>query len=260
VMGMNTLVFDIETIPDTEFGASYFELDGLNPEDTAKAMAHLRQQESGTDFQKLPFHRVVAISAVWRGRGDEIKVLSFGTPESDEAELIRQFFGAIDKYSPTLVSWNGSGFDLPVLHYRAMKHGIEAARYWETGANDQSFRWNNYISRYHERHTDLMDLLALYNLRAAARLDEVASLLGFPGKLGMDGSKVWDAWLAGEIVGIRDYCETDVLNTWLVYLAFERFRGNLQASELENEHQILRDLLRNSGKPHLQEFLVAWPA
>jgi predicted PolB exonuclease-like 3'-5' exonuclease len=140
-----------------------------------------------------------------------------------------------------------------------MKHGIEAPRYWETGANDQSFRWNNYISRYHERHTDLMDLLALYNLRAAARLDEVASLLGFPGKLGMDGSKVWDAWLAGEIVGIRDYCETDVLNTWLVYLAFERFRGNLQSSELTQEHMLLRGLLADSGQAHLQEFLAAWP-
>ncbi len=257
---MNTLVFDIETIPDTEFGAAYFDLQGLSAEDTGRAMAHLRQQESGSDFQKLPFHRVVAISAVWRGRGEELKVLSFGTPESDEAELIRQFFGAIDKYSPTLVSWNGSGFDLPVLHYRAMKHGIEAARYWETGSNDQSFRWNNYISRYHERHTDLMDLLALYNLRAAARLDEVASLLGFPGKLGMDGSKVWDAWLDGQIEGIRNYCETDVLNTWLVYLTFERFRGNLQAAELEREHNLLRGLLQSSEQAHLQEFLGAWPA
>ena len=64
------------------------------------------------------------------------------------------------------------------------------------GGGDRDFKWNNYISRYHMRHLDLMDLLAMYQPRASAPLDDLAKLAGFPGKLGMDG-KVWQAWRGG---------------------------------------------------------------
>ncbi len=81
---------------------------------------------------------------------------------STEKELIERFYDGIDRFTPNLVSWNG-GFDLPVLHYRALKHGVPGRRYWETGNEDTSFKWNNYLSRYHQRHLDLMDVLAMYN-------------------------------------------------------------------------------------------------
>jgi predicted PolB exonuclease-like 3'-5' exonuclease len=97
----------------------------------------------------------------------------------------------------------------------------------------RDFKWNNYISRYHTRHLDLMDLLALYNGRANAPLDDLAKLFGFPGKLGMDGGKVWEAWQAGKSAEIRDYCETDVINTYLVYNRFRRLRGELTCAEEE---------------------------
>ena len=93
--------------------------------------------------------------------------------------------------------------------YRAMINKVQAPRYWDFGEDDKDFKWNNYISRYHTRHLDLMDLLAMFNGRANAPLDEIAQLCGFPGKLGMDGSKVWSAYQAGEIEAIRNYCETD---------------------------------------------------
>ena len=131
------------------------------------------------------------------------------------------------------MSWNGGGFDLPVLHYRALKHGIQAPRYWEKGESDRDFKWNNYLARFHWRHVDLMDVLANFNNRAFAKLDEIAVMLGFPGKLGMSGAKVWDTYLEGGIKEIRDYCETDVLNTWLVYLRFEYMRGNLDDKDLQ---------------------------
>jgi predicted PolB exonuclease-like 3'-5' exonuclease len=116
-----------------------------------------------------------------------------------------------------LVSWNGGGFDLPVLHYRALKHGIQAERYW----NIHNFRYDNYLNRFHERHTDLMDVLAAYQPRAYASLDDIATMLGFPGKLGMSGDKVWQTYLQeGGIQKIRDYCETDVLNTYLMCDSF----------------------------------------
>ncbi|HSN71690.1 MAG TPA: 3'-5' exonuclease, partial [Steroidobacteraceae bacterium] len=173
--------------------------------------------------------------------------------------LIQRFFDGIDKYTPDLVSWNGCGFDLPVLHYRALRHGIVAARYWETGDEDQAFRWNNYLNRYHWRHLDLMDVLSGYQARGRASLQNVATLLGLPGKLGMSGEKVWEAWLDGRIVDIRRYCETDVLNTFLVYLRFESMRGHLGPAQYAAEVELVRDVLAAQGQPHCEEFLAAWP-
>jgi predicted PolB exonuclease-like 3'-5' exonuclease len=255
---MNVLVFDIETIPDLDAGRRLYGLDDLNDKDVAKAMFHLRRQETGgSEFLRLHLHRVVAISAVLRSR-DTLKVWSLGEPESDEKELVQRFFDGIDKYTPTLVSWNGGGFDLPVLHYRGLVHGIAAPRYWDTGDEDRDFKWNNYQSRFHARHTDLMDVLSGYQPRAVAPLDDIASMLGFPGKMGMSGAKVWDNYLAGGIVDIRNYCETDVLNTYLVFLRFELMRGKLSAAEYHAECLQLRDYLKAEAKPHFDEFLAAW--
>ncbi len=257
---MNVLVFDIETVPDIETGRKLYDLDGLPDKDVARVMFHKRREQTGdSDFLRHHLHRVVAISVVLR-RADNVSVWSLGEPNAGEAELVRRFYDGIEKYSPTLVSWNGSGFDLPVLHYRALRHGISAPRYWETGADDQSFRWNNYISRYHERHTDLMDVLSAYQPRATAPLDEVATLLGLPGKMGMSGAAVWDQYQDGKIEDIRNYCETDVLNTYLVYLRYELLRGNLDEAGFRREEKLVRDMLTAAAKPHLSAFLSAWPS
>ena len=115
---MDCLVFDIETVPDTELGRRLLNIDpGLSDADVAKAMAFRRLQEAGTEFLALHQHRIVAISVALRRR-DQFQVWSLGTGESDEAELIRRFFEGLEKYVPDLVSWNGSGFDLPLLHYK----------------------------------------------------------------------------------------------------------------------------------------------
>jgi 3'-5' exonuclease len=256
---MNIFVFDIETIPDVESGRRIHGLEGLSDADVAKAMFHLRRQEAGTEFLRLHMQKVVAISAVLRSR-DRVTVWSLGEEDSDEKELIQRFFDGIDKFVPTLVSWNGSGFDLPVLHYRALLHGVAAPRYWDSGDDDRDFKWNNYLSRYHSRHTDLMDVLAGYQARANAPLDEIATMLGFPGKMGMSGAHVWDNYQEGDLAGIRNYCETDVLNTYLVWLRFQLMRGRLSGAEYAAECTLLRETLAAEDKPHLNEFLAAWPA
>ena len=254
---MSTLVFDIETVPDVEFGRRYLALDGLGDEDVAQAMFALRRERTGNDFLPLHQQRVVAISCALRSR-DGFRLWSLGDPEAGESELVARFFDGIERFSPELVSWNGSGFDLPVLHYRALRHGIAAPRYWEVGDEVREFRYNNYLGRFHWRHIDLMDVLAGFQLRGAARLDEVAILLGLPGKIGLSGDRVWDAWRNGRIGAIRDYCETDVLNTWLVFLQFEQFRGRRSAAEVEAEQGLVADTLRTDGREHLAEFLAAW--
>ncbi|MGA7800274.1 MAG: 3'-5' exonuclease [Gammaproteobacteria bacterium] len=256
---MNLFVFDIETVPDVDGGRRLYDLQGLSDKHTAEAMFHLRREQTGgSDFLRHHLQRIVAISVVLRSR-DMVKVWSLGDLDATEDDLIRRFFDGIDKFSPTLVSWNGGGFDLPVIHYRALLHGVQAPRYWETGDEDREFRWNNYLNRFHERHTDLMDVLAGYQGRAVAPLDEIATLLGFPGKMGMSGAKVWDNYLAGDLAGIRNYCETDVLNTYLVYLRFELMRGRLSGDQFAAECGLLREALAAEDKPHLNEFLAVWP-
>jgi predicted PolB exonuclease-like 3'-5' exonuclease len=254
---MNVLVFDIETIPDINGARRLFDLHGLSDEDVAKAVFQLRRQQANTEFLRHHLHKIVAISAVLTS-ADRFKVWSLGDEQSSEQDLLQRFFDGIDRYTPRLVSWNGGGFDLPVIHYRALLYPINAQRYWDSGQHDSNFRYNNYLSRYHERHTDLMDVLAAYQPRAAIRLDEIATLCGFPGKMGMDGSKVWKTWLEGNIKAIRDYCETDVLNTYLVYLNWERNRGNIDAHDYQLQCERVRQELKDSGLPHLIEFEQNW--
>lgn len=254
---MNVMVFDIETVPDVEGGRRIFGLEDLDDADAARAMMQLRIGQTGRDFLAHHLQRIVAISVVFR-RQDSCQVWSLGDEDSDEPEILKRFFAGLEKYTPTLVTWNGSGFDLPVIHYRSLKHSIQAPRYWELGEEDGSFRFNNYINRFQWRHTDLMDVLAGYQMRSAAPLDQIATLLGFPGKMGMSGAKVWDAYQDGDIAGIRNYCETDVLNTYLVYLRFELMRGRLNSASLAIEETLVSDMLDSSDKPHLQHFLQAW--
>ena len=254
---MHCFSFDIETVPDVEFGRRFWDLDGIADDDIAKAMMFKQQQAVGTEFLPLHQHRIVAISVTFR-TANTFKVWSLGDEASDEAEIVQRFFDGIERYTPDLVSWNGGGFDLPVLHYRALKNEIQAPRYWETGDDDRDFRWNNYLSRFHWRHVDLMDVLAGFQPRGRASLDQMAVMLGFPGKLGMSGDKVWDTYRQGGIKEIRDYCETDVLNTWLVYLRFEFMRGRLDEKELEREYALVRATLEKMDRDHLNEFLAAW--
>jgi predicted PolB exonuclease-like 3'-5' exonuclease len=250
------LVFDIETVPDAELGRCLgFEGDDVQ---VAERMLAARSAETGgSSFLPLEQHRVVAISTVLKS-GDQLQVWSLGAADSAEDDLIRRFFGGIEKVRPVLVSWNGSGFDLPVLHYRMLKHGIAAPAYWETGDRDRDFKWNNYLNRYHMRHVDLMDVLSAYQGRGRASLEHAALLLGLPGKLGMGGEQVFEYWKAGRIAEIRAYCETDVLNTYLVWLRFQLVRGHLASTEYVAETTRVRAWLAERLEPHWRQYDAAW--
>ncbi|MDP1705025.1 MAG: 3'-5' exonuclease, partial [Sulfurimicrobium sp.] len=134
------LVFDIETVPDV---AGLRTLNGLGADTPDAQVAEIafqqRRQATGGDFLQHHLHRVVAISCTLRER-DSFRVWTLGSTEDSEAEIIRRFFEGIEKYTPQLVSWNGGGFDLPVLHYRALMHGIQAPRYWDMGEDDREFK------------------------------------------------------------------------------------------------------------------------
>lgn len=264
-MSWPVLVFDIESIPDVE---GLRALSGAAADATACSDAEVyekylaeRAAEGKSDFMPLHLQRILVISCVFRN-AEGLRVHSFVDRESEgrsqEAKVIQGFFGSIEKHVPQLVSWNGTGFDLPVLNYRALRHGLAAPKFWDLGEDDRDFKWNNYIGRYHMRHLDLMDLLALYQPRASAPLDAMAKLCGFPGKLGMDGSAVYPAYLGGQLEEIRRYCETDVMNTYLLYCRFQKLRGGFTEAEYELEVRHVREFLSGIDEPHWREYLDAW--
>lgn len=253
------LVFDLETIPDVD---GLRTLNDWGPEvsddDVAERAFTARREAVGHDFLPLHLQKIAVVGCAFRD-DDGFRVKCIGKAEDPEATLISGFYKTIERYTPQLVSWNGSGFDMPVLHYRALIHGVQASRYWEMGEDDRDFKYSNYISRYHNRHIDLMDLLAKYNGRANAPLDQLAKLCGFPGKLGMDGSQVWHAWRNGDADEVRGYCETDVVNTWLVYCRFRFMRGELTRPQYDAEVDLVRTTLEGIDEPHWYQYLDAWP-
>jgi len=256
-MTLNCMVFDIETIPDVDLGRRLLDMEAATDGEVAEAMFAARREETGAEFLPYEQHRIAAISVALR-TGEQFHVWSLGAVESPEDELVARFFGGLEKTQPTLVSWNGGGFDLPVLHYRALKHGVVSRRYWDTGDFDQSFRYNSYLGRFHWRHIDLMDVIAGFQGRGRASLEHVAALLGLPGKLGMSGALVWGAYQEGRLPDIRAYCETDVLNTYLVYLRFELIRGRLSREAYEAEIARAWEWLDERSEAHWQQFVAAW--
>lgn len=252
------LVFDLETIPDVSGLRTLLGTDAaLSDAEVAANAFAARREKTGSDFLQHHLHRVAAISCVFRD-DEGFRVRSLGSLDDAEPKLIQDFYRIVERYTPQLVSWNGGGFDLPVLNYRALIHGINAARFWEMGEEDRDFKWNNYLSRYHTRHLDLMDHLAMYTGRANAPLDDLAKLCGFPGKMGVDGSQVWSLYQEGRLQEIRDYCETDVVNTYLVYCRYQLLRGRFTRDAYDAEIALVRTSLQTLDAPHWRDYLSLW--
>jgi 3'-5' exonuclease len=262
----NLFVFDIETIPDTDAVANLTGFDETDVQARREELEryHLDITGGKNPFPRQPFHKVVAISfleaEIERDSSGETYLLrelrSGGEAGFDEKQLLQGFFGYFERLKPRLVSYNGRGFDLPVLKYRAMVHGIQAP--WLYDAGD---KWNSYQSRYSaDWHCDLLEVLSDFGASSRGKLNEVCSVLGFPGKFGVDGSKVATMFDAGKVQEIRDYCETDVLNTYLVYLRLMQHRGTVST---DNYNRALADIIalieaEGEARPHLAEFMEAW--
>ena len=248
---MSSLIFDIETIPDADSGRRLYDLKELSDADVVRALEQLQYQKNGSTFLPLYLHKIIVISLLYVSAQD-IKIHSL---HGEEKKIVKQFFNVLGKYKPQLVSWNGTHFDLPVLHYRSLLHSVVAPCYWEIGEKDRDFRFNNYLNRYHWRHLDLMEILAGYDRYTAAPLDKIAKLIGAPGKCGIDGSQVWDFYQQDKLEDIVNYCEADVVNTYLVYLRFQLMRGEFSAEKHYQSRHQLYQLLGTAEHQHLDSFI-----
>lgn len=249
------LVFDIETIPDVETGRRlYPELQGLDDDDALTALIALRHAEAGNDFMRLPLHKIACLSFLWVEHGNFV-LKSLSLDNKDEQEILTSFFRAFGK-KPTLVSWNGSGFDIPVLLYRALHHGISAPELFNPDKKP------DYLYRYGEMHIDLMDKMSLYNGYNKQKLDTIAALCGFAGKGDIDGSQVVPMVQQGEWQKLTTYCESDVLNTWLIYLRWLILTGKADESLCQNiseqTHAFVADIANDDGTLRHERFLQAW--
>lgn len=259
-------VFDIETVPDTDVvpNLTGFLEPGVAARRAELDRYHLEATEGRNAFPRQPFHKVVAISFLeaeierdGTGEGYVLRELrSGGKADYDEKTLLQGFFQHFERLKPRLVSFNGRTFDLPVLKYRAMKHGIAAPFLHQAGD-----KWANYGSRYSsDWHCDLLEVLSDYGASARVKLNEVCAAMGFPGKFGTEGSQVAALVDEGRIQEVRDYCETDVLNTYLVYLRWKLHTGALSA---EGYDRAVADVIayiqaEMDKRPHLGAFLEAW--
>ena len=259
-------VFDIETVPDTKVVQN---LTGFTNTDVTAQRAeleryHVETTRGKSSFLRHPFHQVVAISfleaeieTIGREERYYLKELrSGGEIGFSEEKLLQGFFQYFEQLKPRLVSFNGRAFDLPVLKYRALVHGIVA--HWLYEAGD---KWNNYHSRYSPTwHCDLLDLLRDYGASSQIKLSEICAVMGFPGKFAADGSQVSDMVDAGKIQAVRNYCETDVLNTYLVYLRTMLHRGIISRDGYNRSIADILTMIEQSKleRPHLADFLAAW--
>lgn len=266
MLHQSLFVFDIETVPDTD---AVYNLTGCKSDDVhelrkALEQYHLDITDGKNPFPRQPFHKVVAISfleaEIHRTGQQEQYILkelrSGGKNDSDEKELVQGFFQHLKRKLPRLISFNGRGFDLPVLKYRAMVHEVDAG--WLYNSGD---KWNSYTSRYSmDWHCDLLESLSDFGASAKVKLNEVCSVLGIPGKVGVDGSKVTDMYDNNEIEAIRNYCETDVLNTYMVYLRYMQHRGTLSKKHYDEAMDDIKALLERekNDKKYLAEFEAAW--
>jgi len=170
--------------------------------------------------------------------------------ERSEKELIAGFVNRIAELSPQLVTFNGASFDLPVLRYRAMVHAVPAL----------GLTARPYFHRYTDDAIDLCDVLSSYGSQAKVSLHELCKVMGLPGKpTGITGADVDRYHREGRIQEIAEYCESDVLNTYRVWLRYELFRGGLSYEAFRASENNLMQFInaRGNTKPHLAGLIPA---
>jgi 3'-5' exonuclease len=238
-MPSHVIVWDLETVPDLRGFAAANDLVGKSDDKISEAM--------GDKFPKHIYHSIVCIGALiaHRDGNDHWEVSALGAPhvvERSEKELITSFVDKIAELTPQLVTFNGNSFDLPVLRYRAMIHAIAAP----------GLSARPYFNRYTEDAIDLCDVLSSFSPQARATLNEICRVMGLPGKPNdIDGGEVDKYFREGRIQEIADYCETDIVNTYRIWLRYELFRGRLSPIQFQVSEQKLGEFIkaRSNAKP-----------
>ena len=255
--------FDIETIPDPDLGR---RLLGLEGDDAAvvREMVRRKLDETGgrTDYPQSPWHRIVSVCVTLLDpASSNVEIRALGGDPFDERSHVAGFYRLFDESpdSIRLVSWNGRGFDLPVLRYRAMMLGVAAPGFYR---DDEERRANNYLGRYHDLHVDLMDVLSGHGASSRVGLGTLGPVLGLPGKTLLD-RPIYEHVLDGEAERVTEYCKLDTLQTLLVFLSWAFHCGQLSREDLRRHVDGVRAAVDTLAYPAWREvrtLLEHWPA
>ena len=243
------VVFDLETVPDLDMARRLLSLGTETPDAEVRQAIGEKYARADQDpretFLKPPFHRIVCIGAVFARREHDgpFIVRSLGARhigEKSEARLIADFVASLPQESgkgPMLVSFNGGGFDLPVLRYRALAQSVAVPGMFRGSGRD-------YWHRFGWDHIDLCDMLSGFGASTRPSLSEMAALLDIPAKLdGIDGSKMESVVNAGRLDDVATYCLGDVIVTFRLLLRFALVRGEIDEAQMAESEKSLDEAI-----------------
>lgn len=254
------LVFDVESVPDVALLREVYHYEGSDLEVCEQAFK-AQNELSGSDFLPLSFHKIVSIASVAADEfGNFIKVGHFAKDiawEEREETLLKEFSDFINKKNPRLISFNGRGYDMPLIALRAMKYNLNLYAYYEVdNPKANKNKWENYRVRHSERfHLDLYDTLGVWGAARSFSLDAVCKMCGIMGKFEVDGGQVHELiYKDNDLEKVDFYCQSDVLNTYWLFLKFELTRGNLTMQDYLNNLDSMIDKLP-SNAPYKNAFI-----
>ena len=222
-MPRSYLVLDIETVPDP---------------------AWVRPPDVERPFPPVHLHRPVVIGALWLDEDYRLRRVGCIGEDKDERGMLEDFSQFVLRWQPDLVTFNGRGFDMPVLALRSLRHGVAMSWYYQGRVRH----------RYTEEgHLDLCDMLSDHGAARQVSLDAVARLIGLPGKIGVDGSQVEALYKDGKLDSIKAYCLADVAQTALLFLRFRLLQGALDGDRYRRAAEELMRSLR--GDPRLAHLI-----
>ena len=260
------VAFDIETIPDIAQMRNHFGPDyrgGVTNDMTDEqvfdyAVADVvKKHPTRHPFLSPQFHTPIAVSLVGRTNAG-LEIATLRSDQHTPRDLVSLFFNNAfrphDRAHPVLVSWNGKAFDMPVMTLAALRHRVSAHYFWKS---DGDFKWNNYRNKYHDRHADLKLLYGSFE-NSAPGLQDASFMMGLPGKIGVGGANVWDAYKANRMDDIANYCEVDALLVYLLYVELELVRGSITVDARDEEVDFVSANLIDKETEHWREFIAAW--
>lgn len=217
-------VFDVETIPDFEFVRQIIENpEGNEDELLIQASEELARNSSG--FLPPMYHKMISWVGLWI-ENNGVPKQKAGWHGTNEKEGLEKLFDTLGTYKDFgLVHHNGRGFDLPLLTYRALKHGLQMPK-----------RLNHYDIkyRYSNDNVDLLDEFSNYGASSWPKLKHLGYLIDIPFKQTGEGNEVLKMFRDDKLVEIEHYCHEDVMATYVVWLHLKYTVGDISKELFDN--------------------------
>jgi predicted PolB exonuclease-like 3'-5' exonuclease len=244
---MRFSLIHVIAIPDVDIGRRLFGLTDLDDKAVGKVLFHRRKEEAGEQIDIRLVQKRIAAAGLIQSSPGRLSITVLDGVSIGESQLVQRLFDAAAG-SDRLITWDGSESDLPLLHYRALRHQVAGQDYWQRSQGQADF------------HVELKALLAGQRPESWTSLDELSRIVGLPGLLGTEAFDPWETWLAGRRELLLQRAEIAVLNLYLLTLRALAMTGGLSQIDAARGEVALREQMQTASAPHLQRFLELWSA